>query len=89
MQTSILAQPGSRVSANARGNVYIAGAESLCVSQFLELPHNLIRTAALFVPDSVGLFALPLLSQADYRPPSMPPSQALALGFPWQCSSKY
>lgn len=42
-QNSILAQPGSRVSAKLVGMFTL---QSLCISQFLETPHKWIKIAA-------------------------------------------
>lgn len=53
-QNSILAQPGSRVSAKLVG-MFIP--QSLCISQFLETPHKWIKIAAPCVPAPDCLFA--------------------------------
>lgn len=55
MQSSILAQPRSRVSYEARGNVCIF--ESFSISQFLEIPHNVIKIAAPVCASTMCLFA--------------------------------
>lgn len=55
-QNSILAQPGSRVSAKLVG---MFTPQSLCVSQFLEMPHKWIKIAAPVCASSCLPLCLP------------------------------